>query len=162
LERRFSLNVVCVEVIPEKPLNKFQAELLEKPEPPVRGIEFLGPSGELSNCSDSCSGRGIPFEAVFHSYHLPPGGALVVGVGFWIWLLEESIPVDNSQRLLWVALRWCHGRSRSAAMAVSVDSDRRVKSTSRLQNPSYIHLPLANPVTGLMMEPPACCARLGY
>jgi hypothetical protein len=51
LERRLSLNVVCIEVIAEEALNKFQTELLEKPEPPVRGIKFFGPSGELSDCS---------------------------------------------------------------------------------------------------------------
>jgi hypothetical protein len=84
LERRLSLNVVCIRVIAEETLNELQAELLEKPEPPVGGIEFLGPSRELSDCSDSYSERAIPFEAVSHSYHFPPGRALVVGVWFWI------------------------------------------------------------------------------
>lgn len=98
---------MCIEVIAEESLNKLQAELLEKPEPPVGGIEFFGgPSaGELSDCSDCCSERAILFEAVSYSYHFPPGRTLVVGVGFWIWLLEEGIPVDDGQRLFRIARR---------------------------------------------------------
>jgi hypothetical protein len=46
---------VCIEVIAKEALNKFQAKLLEKPEPPVRGIECFGLSGELSDCSTPCS-----------------------------------------------------------------------------------------------------------
>lgn len=46
---------MCIEVIAEETLNKLQAELLEKPEPLVGWVEFLSPSGGLSDCSESCS-----------------------------------------------------------------------------------------------------------
>jgi hypothetical protein len=41
---------MCIKVIAEEALNKFQAKLLEKLEPPVPGIKFFGPSRELSDC----------------------------------------------------------------------------------------------------------------
>jgi hypothetical protein len=43
---------MCIEVIAKISLNKSQAELFEKPEPPVWWIELLGPSGEVSHYSD--------------------------------------------------------------------------------------------------------------
>jgi hypothetical protein len=39
--------------------------------------------------------RAILFEAISHSYYFPPCRALVFGGRFWIWLLEEGIPVDD-------------------------------------------------------------------
>jgi hypothetical protein len=104
-ERRLSLDVVIIEVPAEETLNKPQPEPLEEPEPPVGGIEFLGrPPGKFSDYLDLYSKSALPFEAVSYSYHFPPGRALVFGVGFWIWLLEESIPVDDGQRLFRIGL----------------------------------------------------------
>lgn len=51
----------------------------------------------------------IPLEAVSHGHHFPPGRGLVVGVGLWIWLLEEGVPVGDSQRNFRIAFRGCHG-----------------------------------------------------
>lgn len=161
LERRFFLNIVCIKVIAEETLNKFQAELLEKPGLPVGEIEFLcGPSIELSDCSASYSERAILFKAVPHSYHFPPGRGLVVGVGFWIWLLEEGIPVDDGQRLFRITLEGSHRRSMLATVGVSEDCERRVKPTSRLQGPP-LYVPSREPRRRLMMEPPVCCTGLG-
>lgn len=72
---------MCIKVIAEEALNKFQAKLLEKPEPLVRGIKFFGLSGELSNYLTTYSEREIPFKVVSYSHHFPPGQGLVVGVG---------------------------------------------------------------------------------
>jgi hypothetical protein len=109
LERLLFLNVVCIEVPAKETLDEFQTEPLEKPEPPVWWVDFLGdPSVEVSNYSDFCSEWAMPFEVVSHSHHFPPGRALVVSVGFWVWLLEECIPVDDGQRRLGIALGWCH------------------------------------------------------